>query len=411
MDRISCLSINHKNAPVAIRERIRVAPQDVITIMGRDSEAYVLNTCNRTEVYWTAIDKEAVLGLLERISGVERSSIERVSEYLTGGAAVRHLFMVASGLDSLVIGEPQILGQVKDAYRDALAANTTSTILNKALHQTFRTAKLIRTETSIGAYSISVASEAVELASHIFGDIQDSRVLVIGAGDMASIAAKRLKDRGVKTLFIMNRTHESACNLALELGGTARPFETLAAELALSDIVISSTGSEQPIITRDMVITAMKLRKNKPVIIIDIAVPRDVDPAAGKCYNCYLYDIDALKSIVDRHFAHREAEAEHAFAIVEAEAVKYGKWLSSLDAQSTIKDLFSLVETYIADQMKGLALPEADKALVEQNLRSSFKRLLHRPVSYLKEHPGITYVENMRRIFQLDEDYNDRHKG
>ncbi|HVN71186.1 MAG TPA: glutamyl-tRNA reductase, partial [Desulfomonilia bacterium] len=332
MERICCISINHKNAPVDIRERIRVEPSDINTIKVKDSEAFCLNTCNRTELYWTSMEEESLFNLLERVSGIDISTIRTVSDCLAGREAVRHLFMVASGLDSLVIGEPQILGQLKEAYREALAANTTDTILNKALHRAFSTAKRIRTETSIGTYSVSVASEAVELASHIFGDISESSVLVIGAGDMAGIAARRLKERGVKHLSIINRTHNAACDLAHELGGIAIPFERLAEELAAGDIIISSTGSIHPIITRDMVLAAMKTRKNRPMIIIDIAVPRDVDEAAGKCYNCYLYDIDALKTIVDKHFAHRELEAARAVSIVDEETVKFEKWLESLSA-------------------------------------------------------------------------------
>jgi glutamyl-tRNA reductase len=298
---------------------------------------------------------------------------------------------------------------VKEAYWEALAAETVSVILSKAIHRAFRAAKLVRTETKIGMYPVSVASEAVELATHIFGDISSSRVLVVGAGDMAGIAAKRLRERGVRTLTIMNRTHTTACDLADQLGGTARTFEYLADELVTSDIVISSTGSTRPIITRDMVANVMKLRKNRPVIIIDIAVPRDVDPDAGKCYNCYLYDIDALKSIVDRHFAHRETEALKAASIIDAEVDKYEKWLSSLDAQTTIKDLFSVVDAYIHDQIKNLK--DGEKERVELSLQSSIRRLLHRPVSFLKEHPDIRHIEYIRRIFQLDEDYQDRHKG
>jgi glutamyl-tRNA reductase len=318
---------------------------------------------------------------------------------------------VASGLDSLVLGEPQILGQMKDAYRDALAAGITDTILNKVLHRAFRSAKRIRTETAIGSYSVSVASEAVELAEHIFGDISESTVLVVGAGDMAGIAARRLKDRGAKYLHIVNRTVSAACQLAGDLGGIARPFENLAEELVTSDIVITSTGSVQPIITRDMVASAMRYRKNKPIIIIDIAVPRDVEEAAGRCYNCYLYDIDALKAIVDRHFAHREAEAQKAAFIIEEESDKFEKWMSSLSAQNTIKDLFSLMDCQIADQLRGQSISNEEKALLEQNLRSTYKRLFHRPVSFLKEHPGAKHIEYVRRIFQLDEDHSDRHKG
>jgi glutamyl-tRNA reductase len=411
MERICCISINHKNAPVDIRERIRVEPADLQAIFTQDSEACPLNTCNRTEVYFSAMEKGAIFQLLEHLSGVDRPTIEQVSEYLIGPEAVRHLFMVASGLDSLVLGEPQILGQLKDAYRQALSINTTDTIMNKALHRAFRTAKRIRTETSIGAYPVSVASEAVELAGHIFGDISDSTVLIVGAGDMAGIAAKRLKDRGVKQLRIINRTHTAACELAHDLGGVAIPFGQLSVELAASDIVITSTGSMRPIITRDMVASAMKARKNRPIIIIDIAVPRDVEEAAGKCYNCYLYDIDALKAIVDKHFAHRETEAKRALGIIDEEVDKFEKWLDSLSAQSTIKDLFNLMDSHIADQLDGLSIPEGEKSVVENTLRASYKRLLHRPVSFLKEHPEIKYIENVRRIFQLDEDFSDRHKG
>jgi glutamyl-tRNA reductase len=411
MERICCISITHKNAPVDIREQIRIGPLDIHALLQEDSEAFTLNTCNRTEVYWTAMETGAVFKLLTDLSGIEEEQIRQVSEFLTGQDAVRHLFLVASGLDSMVIGEPQILGQMKDAYREALAADTTDTILNKALHRAFRTAKRIRTETSIGNYPVSVASEAVELADHIFGDISESTVLLVGAGDMAGIAARRLKDRGVKQLRIVNRTHSAACDLAGELGGIALPFERLTDELSASDIVIASTGSTHPIITKDMVASAMKSRKNRPIIIIDIAVPRDVEEAVGKCYNCYLYDIDALKAIVDKHFAHREAEADKALTIIDEETYKFERWLGSLSAHSTIKDLFSLMDSHINDQLNALMLPDDEKTALEKNLRASYKRLLHRPVSFLKEHPGIKYIDYVRRIFQLDEDYSDRHKG
>lgn len=411
MERICCISINHKNAPVDMRERIRVEPADLKAMLGKDAEACPLNTCNRTEVYYTGLGKEALLSLMATLSGIDAARIEKVAEFTSGVDAVRHLFMVASGLDSLVLGEPQILGQLKDAYRQALAANITDTVLNKALHRSFRTAKRIRTETSIGSYPVSVASEAVELAEHIFEDLTESSVLVIGAGDMAGIAARRLKDRGVRQLHIINRTLSAACDLAGEMGGIAMPFESLPDELAASDIVITSTGSIHPIITREMMVPVMKARKNRPIIIVDIAVPRDVEESVGKCYNCYLYDIDALKAIVDKHFTHRQAEAGRAMSIINEEADKLARWLDSLSAQSTIKDLFALMEAHIEDQLRGLPLSEDEKTRVEKTLRSSYKRMLHRPVSFLKEHPGVKYIDYVRRIFLLDEDYSDRHKG
>jgi glutamyl-tRNA reductase len=410
MNLIGCISINHKHAPVELREQIHIDPDDILPIMGRFSEAYTLNTCNRIEVYWRELKSAAMYAHLSSLSGISQEKLQEVSEYFIGRDAIRHLFMVASGLDSLVIGEPQILGQIKDSYRDCRSVNITGTFLNKALHRSFRTAKRIRTETDIGRYSVSVASEAVELACHIFGDISASTALIIGAGDMASIAARRLKDRGVTKINIINRTHRVACDLAYELGGIPKPFESLKDELVSCDIVISSTGSPTPIITRDMVESVMKLRRNSPIFIIDIAVPRDVDPNAGKCYNCYLYDIDSLNAIVDRHFEHRQEQAQKALGIIDQEVVKYEKWIDALDAQTTIKDLFDLLEVHIHEQIEELQLDDQEKNIVEKTLRKSLKRFIHRPVSFLKSHPGINHIEQTRRIFQLDEDYQDRHK-
>ncbi len=411
MNRLGCISINHRSAPVEVREKIVLSPQDFRGLCADGEEVYALTTCNRSEAYWTGLDEQALMQHLASLSGVSGEDIRGYCEIFRGEEAIRHLFMVASGLDSLIIGENQILGQVKDAYRQALAAGTTSTFLNKALHWTFRTAKRVRTETSIGRYPVSVASQAVELACHIFGDISASPVLVIGAGDMAGIAARRLKDRGAGDLCIINRTFSAACDLAEELGGKPRSFSTLREELLRCAIVITSTGSPAPIITRAMMDGVMKQRRNEPMIIIDIAVPRDVEPEAGKCYNCYLYDIDALESIVDKHVSFRQEETDKALAIVSAEVERFARWAGSLDAQATIRDLFSLMDEYIASEMGANSLEPRHAAIVEQKLRSSLKRYLHRVASYLKEHPTLTNIEQTRRIFQLDEDYQDRHKG
>jgi len=410
MQRITCLSINHKHAPVEIREQFSLSPQDMLEIMGDSSECYTLNTCNRTEIYWTGIEISVVEKYLEHRSGIDSGVLREVAQVFSGSEAIRHLFMVASGLDSQVIGEPQILGQVKDAYRDALAANTTSTLLNRALHRAFRTAKRIRTETDIGSYPVSVASEAVELAGHIFGDISTSSVLVVGAGDMASIAAKRLQSRGVKRLCIVNRTHRVACDLASELGGIPKPFESLAEELASSDIVITSTGSPRPIIGNELMEPVMKKRKNRPIILIDIAVPRDVDPEVGRCYNCYLYDIDALKSIVDRHYTNREHQIDRAREIIDQEVEKFDRWIRALDATTTIRDLFALIENHVEDQVRNMPLDDDQRTALEETLRLTLRRLLHRPVSFLRAYPDIKHIDYTRRIFQLDEDYQDRNK-
>lgn len=410
MERIRCISVSHKSAPVDVRERIRMDGESLREVLDPDAECFWLNTCNRSEVYWTISGPHAVYGLLCRLSGFDRARIEAMSVYLEGRHAVSHLFSVASGLDSMVLGETQILGQVKDAYREALAAGSTRTVLNKALHRAFRAAKRVRTETGIGAYPVSVASQAVELAEHVFGDITGSTVLVVGAGDMASIAARRLRDRGVRSLRIVNRTYETAQALACELGGEAGRFEDLARELASSDVVITSTGAARPIITREMVQRAMGIRRNRPLIIVDIALPRDVDEGAKECYNCYLYDIDALQAIVDRHFAEREAEAARAMAIIEEEVATFERWLRSLSAQATIRDLYALADAIAVEQAREVS-SKVDATIVEQALRTSLRRMLHRPVSFLKEHPDARHIEYVRRIFRLDEDHEDRHKG
>jgi glutamyl-tRNA reductase len=410
MERIRCISITHRSAPVELREKIRVEAGDIRRILAQGAECFWLNTCNRTEVYWTGLDTGIVYDMLSVGSGIDRRSLEAVSELLSGGRAVGHLFSVASGLDSLVLGETQILGQVKDAYREALASGTTGTILNKALHRAFRAAKRVRTETGVGAYPVSVASQAVELAEHVFGDAGGSSALVVGAGEMAAIAARRLKDRGARSLRIVNRTYDSACSLACELGGVAGRFEDLVREIALSDIVISSTGASSPIITRDMVAQAMRLRRNRPLIIVDIALPRDVEEGARDCYNCYIYDIDALQAIVNRHFAEREAEAEKARAIVEEEVATFSRWLRSLSAQATIQELYALMDALAEEQTRAMA-GTGDGVRVEQALRSAYRRLLHRPVSFLKEHPDARHIEYVRRVFKLDDDHTDRHKG
>jgi glutamyl-tRNA reductase len=411
MNPVKCISFNHRSAPVSIREKLILNAFDIKPFLTEDNESFVLSTCNRTEVYFVNIDEKTVYELFSSKSGLKEETLKQYSDCFDGPEALRHLFMVASGLDSLVLGEPQILGQVKDAYREALAQKTTSTYLNKAVHRAFRAAKRVRTETEIGSYPVSVASEAVELACHIFDDIKKSRVLIIGAGDMAGIAGKRLKEKGVSSITVINRTYENACSLAAELNGNPKSFDTLKNELVISDIIISSTGACEPIITKAMMADVMKHRKNREVIIIDIAVPRDVDPEAGKLYNCYLYDIDALKSITQKHYSKRLLQTGKALEIINYEVDVFNSWLNSLTAQETIKDLYNLIDSYAKDQASALKLIEQDRQQFESALAAGLKRLIHRPVSFLNEHPAAAHIEYARRLFKLDEDHKDRHKG
>ncbi len=412
MIRIECISINYRHVPVDILERVRIPPEAVVPMLPPGSEAYTLNTCNRAEIYWTGMEKQGVFNMVSGLIGVAPGYLDRISVHLRGEDSVRHLFRVASGLDSMVLGEPQILGQVKDAYKAALDEHMVSIIFNKLLHRAFRTAKRIRTETAIGKFPVSVASEAVELACHVFDEIQGSQVLVIGAGEMATIAAKRLKDRGVSRISILNRTFGRAKELAVELGGMALSFSELHEAVRTSDIIITSTGSQEPIITKDMMSEIMKERHYSPVVMIDIALPRDVEPDVSKVYNCYLYDLDSLKKVVSVNFTQRENEIEKAEEIIEYEVGVFSRWLKGLNAHGTIRDLYNLMEYYISEQLeeKAALVGEKEKAILEDALRSMAKRLFNRPVSFMKRYPKLDYIEHTRRIFRLDEDYQDRHK-
>jgi len=412
MIRIQCISIDYRHVPIDILEKVRIPPNAVVSMLTPGSEAYALNTCNRAEIYWTGMEKQRVFNKVSGLIDVTPGYLDRISLYLRGEESVRHLFRVASGLESMVLGEPQILGQVKEAYRVALDKHMVSIIFNKLLHRTFRTAKRIRTETAIGRFPVSVASEAVELACHVFDEIQNTQVLVIGAGEMATIAARRLRDRGVSRITILNRTIDRAKELAEELDGVALGFNELHNALKASDILITSTGSSKPIITREMMAEIMKKRHYSPMVMIDIALPRDIEPDVRKVYNCYLYDLDSLKEVVAKNFAEREKEIARAEEIIEYEVGVFSKWLKGLNAHGTIKDLYSLMEYYIYEQLeeKASLIGEKEKVILEDALRSMAKRIFNRPVSFIKRYPKLDYIEHARRIFRLDEDYQDRHK-
>ncbi len=384
---INCITINHKQAPLEIREQVCK-----ITLTP-GSESYILNTCNRTEIYWTDAPVDLVLSQLVHASGMQE--LESYAIIHRGREAVSHLFSVASGMESMVLGETQILAQVKAAYKEAVDNKTTGVILNKLLHRSFKAAKRIHTETDINKYPVSVASQAVELASHVFGEV--GKCLIIGAGEMATIAAKRLQERGAEQTYIINRTFEHARSLAEELSGVALPYDQLNEALTSCDIVISSTGADEPIITAPLMQKIMKLRKNRPLLLIDIAVPRDIHPEVAEIYNCYLYDIDSLKNIVDSNMADREQHLDSAREIIRQEVASFEKWSRSLNAQDTIVDLYAMIDKAIQE------LDIADRQAATQ----LGKKLIHKPVSFLKNNPDN--IEMVRRIFKLDEEDQNRN--
>jgi glutamyl-tRNA reductase len=329
---ILCAGINHHVATVDVRERFAVANHEVAEVLQHMraidglSEAVVVSTCNRVEFYAASICPERALdglrGFLETRAGVAAPLYHHDTP-----RSVRHLFRVASGLDSMVLGETEILGQVKQAYATAADAGATSRTLNKLFQNAFRVAKSVRTETQITRGATSVGSVAVELAGKIFGDLDHRRVMVLGAGDTSERVARSLVSRGVKTVIVSNRTFDRAAQLAEEIGGMAIHFDHWQNEFPDVDILISSTAAPHPIITRERLEPMMRQRSGRPLFIIDLAVPRDVDPGVNRLDGVFLYDIDSLQDIASRSLAVRQSEIEHCERIIDTHVTDFVGWL------------------------------------------------------------------------------------
>jgi glutamyl-tRNA reductase len=415
------IGMNHKTAPLEIRERLSLACGDsinpLIEIMNipQIKEAIYLSTCNRVEVLAHAVDKDiAVEKLKSFIFNHGNLSPEDMARCLYTHYhhdAVRHLFRVASSIDSMVMGEPQILGQVKDAYRTAVAHNASGVMLNKVIHHAFRTAKRVRTETGIASNAVSVSFAAVELAKKIFGNLRGKTILLIGAGEMSELAAKHLINYGVEKIFITNRTYTRAVQMADNFHGTALEFETLQEKIHDVDIVISSTGAPGYVIDVSMIAASLRRRKNRLLFLIDIAVPRDIDPAVGHIDNVYLYNIDNLQDIVDGNLQIRKKEAEKAEAIIDEEVSHYREWYNTLEVVPTIVSLREKMEGIIRGELAKSGawmenLTEEERKNIEGFANSIINKILHDPITGLKEESrengALPYVAAIRRLFGLD---------
>ncbi|GAB6036088.1 glutamyl-tRNA reductase [Fundidesulfovibrio butyratiphilus] len=434
---IHLFGLNHRTTDVEERECFALSAQErfELALAGLSSavnEAMVLSTCNRVEILAVApprIDvRREVLACWAEASG---QSVARLTPHVyhkTGLEAVRHLFTVASGLDSLVLGEPQILGQLKQSYRTAVDKGLAKVVVNRLLHKAFSTAKRVRTETGIGASAVSISYAAVELAKRIFGSMTDKKALLIGAGEMAELAATHLAGAGVRSILVANRTFERAEELAKRFKGKAVTFSGVIDALPEVDIVISSTGSPEPIIRARDIKSVLKKRKNKPMFFIDIAVPRDIDPDVNSLDNVYLYDIDDLKEVVEENKAQRQAEAEKAREIIGAETHKFSLWLRSLDLQPTIVDLLGrgeiLARKEIATTLRrlGPSCPEETRQAVEVMALTLARKLYREPMLFLKrraeeEDGGERFLDLARRMFNLDDEcpppdaHQDRKPG
>ncbi|HEY8899783.1 MAG TPA: glutamyl-tRNA reductase [Chthoniobacterales bacterium] len=329
---ILCAGINHHVAPVDVRERLAVPNHEVVDVLAGIksidglTEAVVVSTCNRVEIYAASICPERALegirGYLETRTGISAPLYHHDTP-----RSVRHLFRVASGLDSMVLGETEILGQVKQAYATAAGAGATSRTLNRLFQNAFRVAKSVRTDTQITRGATSVGSVAVELAGRIFGDLNHRRVMVLGAGETSERTARSLVSRGVKTVIVSNRTFDRAAQLAGEIGGMAIHFDHWQNEFPDVDILISSTAAPHPIVTREKLEPMMRQRSGRPLFIIDLAVPRDVEPTVNKLDGVFLYDIDSLQEIAKRSMAVRQREIEHCERIIDSQVTDFIGWL------------------------------------------------------------------------------------
>lgn len=413
--------LNHKTAPIAVRENIFAGCQekkdllpDITAIHGVE-EALYLSTCNRVEIIASVIEGGSALNAIKNFLAqngnlTEAEAKECFYEY-RGEEAVRHIFRVASSLDSMVMGEAQILGQVKDAYRDALAKYATGVVLNRLMHCSFRAAKRVRSETGIAVNPVSVSHAAVELAKKIFGSLDGKKILLIGAGEMAELTGQQLIEKGACSIIVANRSLAQAELLAAKFHGEAAALDALDKKLIEADIVISSTGASDYIVTADMLRKIYHQRKNRLLFLIDIAVPRDIDPAASEIENVYLYNIDNLQDIVDENMNVRKKEAIKAEKIVDEEVTRYMNWQKELESVPTIVSLRNMAGEIVQAEMDKAAgwmsnLNKEDQEKIDNLVNSIVNKVLHAPVSVLKEESSDIssrdIVDAVRRLFRLD---------
>jgi glutamyl-tRNA reductase len=421
---------SHRTASVDLRERLdfssRGLEDAVRAVIGRQSaaEAVVVSTCNRAELYVACLDpKSTILDLHAFFSEFHRLPIEQIRPHLYAlqdHDAVRHLFRVASGLDSLVVGEPQILGQVKAAFAIASQVHSAGPLLNRLFHWSFGVGKRVRSETGLAEGAVSVSFAAVNLARKIFGSLGGRKVLVIGAGEMGRLTAVHLKAQGVESVTIISRTLAHAQELADGIGAAVTPWDTLQQSLLDSDIVITVTGSPAPILSKSQVKDAMPASRLRPLFLIDIAVPRDVDPRAGELEQVFLYNIDDLQAIVRENLERRGVEVGRADQIVDEEVLKFTNWQRSRDAVPTIVALRQHFEGIRKAELERLepklaALSPEARARVDEITRLMVEKLLLQPTEQLKNagdaHLVSQYAAALSRLFALDEKSDGSSEG
>jgi glutamyl-tRNA reductase len=418
--KIVLLGVNHKTAPIELRERLAISPANLaeatrsLREMTGIQEALILSTCNRVELVTCHEEDsprllELIWKFIENYFHIDPQLVQPHLYEYSGGEAIRHLFRIASGLDSMVIGEPQILGQVKESYLAARSVGAVRSHLDRLLQRTFTVAKRVRSETQIGSSTVSIASVAVELAQRIFGSLADKRVFLVGAGKMSELAARHLMAQGAGAVFVTNRTQQRAETLAQTFNSSAVRFEDLYATAAQADIIITSTGASQPIFRKDHAQLFLQRRRGYPLFFIDIGVPRDVDPEVNQLDGIFLYDIDDLQSVASSHLDERGKEAELAEAMIAAEVEQYQRRLQALNVVPEIVHLQRSAEEIRQAEHRRLeshlqSLSPEQAAAVEMLTRSLVNKLLHHPFQAIKsaaEEGNAVAVDASRQAFGL----------
>lgn len=418
---LTLVGLSHKTAPIEIREKLTfpadVQPAALASLTGREeiAEAVILSTCNRTEVYAVAANDggtDAVIDFLCEFHDLDRHELARYLYVVEGRAVVKHLFRVVSSLDSMVVGEAQVLHQVKEAYELACASDGARRMFHKLFRQSFEVGKRVRTETAIGESAVSISYAAVELAKKVFDSLEGRTILVLGAGKMSELTAKHLVSQGVACVLVANRTFERAVELAEKFEGTAIPFDDLFEHMGKADIVISSTSAPHYVIDKEHVAAVMKGRR-APLFFIDIALPRDVDPAVNDLPNAFVYDIDDLNGVVQSNLDERMHEARRAEVIIDEEIAAFDAWLESMEVEPTIRAIRAGAETLRqAEYEKAVrrlgALSEKDLACVEAMSQAIVSKLLHGPTTQVRQaatgKQAYVYVDTIRRLYGLEGD-------
>jgi len=421
---IIVVGLSHKSAPIEVREKLNfpenTLPDALRKLMTYEGirESLIISTCNRVEIYASVQDSAAgvdrIKQFISEYHGLSRESLDQSLYVYPDAQGVRHTFRVASSLDSMVVGEAQILGQLKDAFDISLKTKTTSTILNKLIKKAISVAKRVRTETKLAEGAVSISTAAVELAKKIFGELEGKTVMLLGAGEMAELAAQHLLGNGVKNIMVANRTFERAEELALEFKGDAIRFEHFPDAMVMIDILICATGAPNYVVTRDIVAKASKDRRHKPIFLIDISNPRNIDPEVDKEDNVYRYDIDDLQSKVDVNAEGRSKEAAKAEDLITLEVETYLQWERALDAVPTIVDLREKVEDVRKREYdKALAslnnITDDQKRSIEAMSQAIVNKLLHAPLVVLKQAASVpgegdATIAIARRLFNLDKE-------